>query len=95
MANGIHKAQPKKEEVKCTILEKCGVIGKRGDNSNLELRYIAWNEREPRYDIRPWYIDEESKEERCLKGITLSGEELITLAKAIIKLNGGTKGIVD
>lgn len=72
------------EEVKCEILEKCGVIGDRV-KSKLELRYVAWNGKEPRYDIRPWYVDDKGIE-KCNKGVTLSGEELLALGDIINKL---------
>lgn len=40
----------------------------------LRLREVSWNGKEPRYDIRPWMTDD-NDEEKCRKGITLSGEE--------------------
>lgn len=86
----IKGTEPKKqaEDVKYEVKEKCGVIstrkGKNGD-STLELRYVAWNGNAPKYDIRPWYFDEDGNE-RCAKGITLSGNELIELGKIIQRL---------
>lgn len=81
----IKGTEKKQEEVKMEIVEKCGVIstrkGKNGD-STLELRYVAWNGNPPKYDIRPWYKDEEGVE-RCAKGITLSGDELLALRNII------------
>jgi hypothetical protein len=75
----------KNEEVKYEVLEKCGVIstrkGRNGD-STLELRYVAWNGNDPKYDIRPWYLDDDGNE-KCAKGITLSGEELEKLGEII------------
>lgn len=71
--------------VKYEILEKYGVIGKRKEG-DLELRLVAWNEKEPQYDIRPWYIDEDGQE-KYLKGLVLSKEEFQNL-KTII---GGIK----
>lgn len=75
----------KNDEIKYEVLEKCGVISKRGD-STLELRYIAWNGAEPRYDLRNWGVDKETGEERCYKGITLSGEELVELGNLIKRM---------
>ena len=40
----------------------------------LRLREVSWNGKEPSYDIRPWMTDD-NDEEKCRKGITLSGEE--------------------
>lgn len=58
------------------VLEKCGVISENGDWKT-ELRYVSWNGREPKYDIRPWKDDPDG--EKCGKGITLTGDELETL----------------
>jgi len=72
------------ESIKYEVLEKCGTISKRG-NSTLELRYVAWNGREPKYDIRPWYTDDNGNE-KSNKGVTLSGEELEALGKLILSM---------
>jgi hypothetical protein len=58
------------------VLEKCGVISENGDWKT-ELRYVSWNGREPKYDIRPWKDDPDG--EKCGKGITLTGQELEAL----------------
>ena len=58
------------------VLEKCGVISTNGEWKT-ELRFISWNGREPKYDIRPW--KDEPDGEKCGKGITLTGEELESL----------------
>lgn len=75
-------------EIKYDVQEDY-LIAKRvkanGNEEELRLRFMSWNDREPRYDIRPWYKDEEGKE-KCAKGIALSGEELIELGKIIQKL---------
>lgn len=86
----IHKTTAKAtdESIKMEIIEKCGVLGKRG-KSTLELRYVAWNGGEPKYDIRPWKEDEEGNE-TCFKGITLSGEELEALGNILAEMMGIT-----
>ena len=88
----IHKTTVKanENEIKMEVIEKCGVLGKRG-SSTLELRYVAWNGREAKYDIRPWKEDEEGNE-TCLKGITLSGEELEALGELLDKMRGKSTG---
>lgn len=81
----IHTSKTKsenKDDFSYEVIEKLGVISERG-KTKLELRYISWNNGEPKYDIRPWY--EKDGEERMQKGISLSGEELIELAKIIQK----------
>lgn len=80
-----NKAKKGNSEIKMEVLEKCGVIGERGDYK-LELRYISWNEKEPKYDLRPWTVDEETGQEKCGKGITMSGEELVELGNLIKKM---------
>ena len=67
------------------VIEKCGVIAQRKGGENLELRYISWNNREPKYDIRAWKIDDDGNE-TCGKGLTLTGEELEKLGNLIQKM---------
>ena len=73
-------------EIKYEVLENCGVIAERSGDYKLELRYVSWNGKEPRYDIRPWKVNDEG-EEICGKGITLTGEELESLGEIIAKLS--------
>ena len=61
------------------------MIMERSGGYSLELRYISWNGKDPRYDIRPWKVNDEG-EEVCGKGITLSGEELEKLGEIIAAL---------
>lgn len=80
--------QKNNTELKYEVKEECGIIstrkGKYGDE-HLRLRYMSWNDRDPRYDIRPWYPDENGKE--CpAKMRSLTGEELAELGKIINKL---------
>ena len=82
----IHKNTAKADNgIKMEIVEKCGVIMERNGGYNLELRYVSWNGNEPKYDIRPWKVND-AGEEICGKGITLSGEELEALAELIANL---------
>lgn len=74
----------KEEAVRYEVLEKCGVLGKRG-SYNLELRYVSWNGNAPRYDLRAWGTDKEGNE-KCGKGFTLSGDELDALGDLIEKM---------
>ena len=81
----IRKSNLKENEIKMEVLEKCGVIAERNGGYNLELRYIAWNGGEPKYDIRTWKTKDDGTE-ICGKGITLTGEELESLGELIVKL---------
>ena len=71
----------KDEGIKYEVLEKCGVISTNSSGWNTELRYIAWNGNDPKYDIRSWKETEDG--EKCGKGITLTGEELEALGNII------------
>ena len=62
------------------VLEYCGTISTNG-NWKTELRYISWNGREAKYDLRPWKDDPDG--EKCGKGITLTGEELEALLELL------------
>lgn len=74
----------KANEVSFKTVEECGKIGKRDNGWELKLRYGSWNGNEEKYDLRPW--KKANGEEKCLKGITLSGEELEVLYKVIGKM---------
>ena len=80
------KVEQKKEARKYEVLEKCGVLGtkeykKQNINvkESLELRYMKWNDAEPKYDIRWWVTKEGEDSEGMTKGITLTGEQLEAL----------------
>ena len=73
----------KEDSIKMEIIEKCGVISENNGYS-LELRYVAWNGGEPKYDVRQWY--EKDGVEKCGKGITLTGEQLEKLGEIITEL---------
>lgn len=75
----------KTTEIKYEVVEEIGDISARG-NATLKLRLISWNDNEPKYDLRTWYTDDKGVE-KCNKGITLSKEELITLASIVEHLD--------
>ena len=56
-------------EIKMDIIEDYGVISEK-NGYELRLRKISWNDRDAKFDIRPW------KDDKCGKGITLTDEEL-------------------
>ena len=55
-------AKQEKKEVKLEILDKCGILDERDYDKKdgthvhetLELRYLKWNDGDPKYDIRWW-----------------------------------------
>ena len=58
-------------EIKCTTIEKIGIIRQSTNGWNNELRLVSWNDADPKYDIRDWSPDDE----KMGKGITLTEEE--------------------
>ena len=58
-------------EIKCTMIEKIGIIRQGANGWNKELRLVSWNDANPKYDIRDWSPDDE----KMGKGITLTEEE--------------------
>lgn len=73
------------DDFKYEVVEKCGVFGDRDNGYKAELRYVKFGDKDPRYDIRCWKIDENG-EERMTKGFSMTGEELISLGNLINKL---------
>ena len=59
------------------VLEECGTISTNARGWSMKLRYISWNGKDPKYDLRSWKNDESG--EKCGKGITLTGEEMEAL----------------
>ena len=58
-------------EIKCTTIEKIGIIRQSTNGWNKELRLVSWNDADPKYDIRDW----SPVDEKMGKGITLTEEE--------------------
>ncbi len=65
------------------IIEEIAVLSENEKGWRKELNLIAWNGREPKYDIRDWAPEHE----KMGKGVTLTKEELKELERAIAKLN--------
>lgn len=67
----IRKTTTKKvTNTKYTIIEDCGRI------DNIRLTYGKWNDNEEKYDLRTWYKNKDTGEEKAGKGISLTGEQL-------------------
>jgi hypothetical protein len=69
-------------DIKFEIVKKIGVLSKTDKGWTKELNLIAWNDREPKYDIREWSPDGQTMG----KGVTLSKEELATLKALLDKM---------
>ena len=72
------------DEIKCEVIKDYGVIATRGEYE-LKLQKVAWNGKEPKYDIRAW------KDGKCGKGATFTDEELKGLYDKLKELD--KKGI--
>ena len=69
-------------DIKFEIVKKIGVLSKTDKGWTKELNLIAWNDREPKYDIREWSPDGA----KMGKGVTLSKEELLVLKELLNKI---------
>ena len=69
-------------DIKFEIVKKIGVLSKTDKGWTKELNLIAWNDREPKYDIREWSPDGQTMG----KGVTLSMEELEALKALLDKM---------
>ena len=65
-------------DVKYEILETLVVFPESG-RWHKELTLTRWRDNEPKYDLRPWNKDRSE----CLKGITLTKEELAILKEGL------------
>lgn len=73
------KGKIKMPEFKYEIVKELGVISENARGWTKELNLVSWNDREPKYDIREWAPEHE----RMGKGVSLTEEELLTLAELI------------
>ena len=78
-------ADNKRKEIKYDVIEECGILSEHKNGNVIKLRYLSWNDQEPKYDIRLWKMDEEGNEV-CGKGISLTGDELEALGKIILSM---------
>lgn len=59
------------KELKFEIVRRLGLLSEGGRGWRKELNIVAWNEREPKLDIREWSEDHS----RMGRGVTLTREE--------------------
>jgi hypothetical protein len=57
--------------IKFEIVRKLGLLSDNGRGWRKELNIVAWNEREPKLDIREWAEDHS----RMGKGVTMTRDE--------------------
>lgn len=65
-------------DLKFEILETLVVFPEIG-KWHKELTLTRWGDKDPKYDLRPWNKDRSE----CLKGITLTKEELMVLKEGL------------
>ena len=71
-----------KADLKYEVKEEVAALKPRNNGDVVRLRYLSWNGRDPKYDLRIWKVDDDGNEVAG-KGIGLSGEELEELAKLL------------
>ena len=68
------------------IVKEIAVLSTSESGYTKEINLIAWNGKEPKYDIRSF----SPNREKCGKGITLTADEAAALLKALQEeLNSG------
>ena len=77
----------KTDDVKVEVLEDFGEVSNKNGWS-LRVRYVKWNDNDPKYDVRAWKSDENGVE-KCRKGLSLTGEEAEELYKILKKIATG------
>lgn len=82
----LHKGNDKTDEIKYEVLEELGVLSEHKGYVK-KVRYMSWNGKEPRYDIRPWKQNEDGTETPT-KPSGYTGEELEALYNIL-------KGIIE
>ena len=76
------KKEKKNDDFSYEVKQEIATIATRG-SWELKLRLLSWNGKEDVYDIRRWKETEDG--ERCGKGISMSGEELLALRDLLME----------
>ena len=70
-----------KTEFSYEIVKTIAVLSTSKSGWTKELNLVAWNGREPKYDIREWAPEHE----KMGKGVTLSDDEFAVLKDILLK----------
>ena len=70
-----------KTEFTYEIVKTIAVLSTSKSGWTKELNLVAWNGREPKYDIREWAPEHEKRG----KGVTLSDDEFSVLKEILLK----------
>ncbi len=65
--------------IKYEIVKEIGALSESSKGWKKELNLVAWNDNEPKYDLRDWAPDHE----KMGKGVTLTVEELKKLKEIL------------
>ena len=68
-----------KDRFEFKVVKHFGVLGEARGGWNKELNLVAWNGRDPKFDVRDW----SPEHEKMGKGITLSKEEAEKLVELL------------
>ena len=68
-------------EVEFKLIEQLGIIDRHKTGWNREVNIVAWNGKQPKFDIRDWDPDHE----RMSRGITLYEREAIKLTQILAR----------
>ncbi len=74
----------KEKEVSFNIIEECIKLPARKNGNVVRLDYGAWNDGDPKYELRLW--KEKDGKMQPTKGIGLTGSELIMLREALNRM---------
>ena len=69
-------------DINYEIVKSMGVVSKINSGWAKKLNLIRWNDRDPKYDLCDWSVDQS----KMGKGVTLSREESIALRDLLNKL---------
>ena len=81
MAGKIIRGTVSEKEVKFNVIEECFALPEREGGSVVRLDYAAWNDGNPKYELRIW--KKKNGVMQATKGLGLSGDELIALRDAL------------
>ena len=70
-----------KTEFSYEIIKTIAVLSTSKSGWSKELNLVAWNGKEPKYDIREW----SPEHDKMGKGITLSDDEFAKLKEILVK----------
>lgn len=70
-------------ELKYEITRAIAVLSENPKGWTKELNLVSWNDHEPKFDLREWSPDHT----RMGKGITLTYDEMQTLADAFLEMS--------